>query len=179
MVRGVLVVAALLGVMSGAAAKMAGGAVSSSFVVVVPGRHVQVFTRDTLMRLKSRTITTTYRAGARNVTDTYTGVTLWTLLNAVGLPANAAQKDGILSDVVIVTGSDGYRGVVTLAGIDPKFGHQPDLIAYVDTRGDLAPPGRDGFARLVVPGDRAGGRYVSDLVRIKVVTVVGGGGAPP
>jgi hypothetical protein len=53
--------------------------------------------------------------------------------------------------------------------IDPMFGGQPDLAAYADTDGQLS-DGPDGFARMVVPGDTAGGRYVSNLVALEVFT---------
>jgi hypothetical protein len=44
------------------------------------------------------------------------------------------------------------------------------LVAYADTGGQLGPDGADGFARIVVPGDAAGGRYISNLVALKVFT---------
>ena len=44
----------------------------------------------------------------------------------------------------------------------------PDTVAYSDTGGQLAQGGADGFARTVVPGDKAGGRYVSNLVDLTV-----------
>src|SRR5690349_2948483 len=37
---------------------------------------------------------------------------------------------------------------------------------------DGAPLGSDGFARIVVPGDQAGGRYVSNLVSLQVIRAV-------
>jgi len=52
--------------------------------------------------------------------------------------------------------------------IAPSFGNQPVLVAYADTAGQLGPSGADGFARMVVPGDQAGGRYVSNLVSLQV-----------
>ena len=55
------------------------------------------------------------------------------------------------------------------------------LVAYSDTGGQLGPGGADGFARMVVPGDTAGGRYVSNLVDLTVgqapVPAKGPGGA--
>ena len=41
-------------------------------------------------------------------------------------------------------------------------------MAYEDTGGQLGPDGPSGFARMVVPGDIAGGRYVSNLVELAV-----------
>jgi hypothetical protein len=59
----------------------------------------------------------------------------------------------------------------SLGEIDPAFGNQPVLVAYADTAGQLGPHGSDGLARMVVPGDLAGGRYVSDLVSLQVETL--------
>jgi MYXO-CTERM domain-containing protein len=51
----------------------------------------------------------------------------------------------------------------------------PDLVAY-DENGQ--PFGADGFARLVVPGDAAGGRYVSNLVSLQVIDATAGTSVP-
>jgi hypothetical protein len=111
----------------------------------------------------------TYHAAGVPVSDTYTGVTMWNLLNTIdgGINVTAAKND-ILSKYVIATGSDGYTAVYSLGEIDPKFGNQSILIASSDTAGQLGPFGVDGLSRVVVPGDFAGGRYVSDLVSLKV-----------
>jgi hypothetical protein len=100
------------------------------------------------------------------------------LADAGGVTTTTAKND-ILSKYVIATGSDGYQAVFSLGEIDPMFGNQPVLIAYADTAGQLGPKGSDGLARVVVPGDIAGGRYVSDLVSLKVESLPepGPGGA--
>ena len=48
------------------------------------------------------------------------------------------------------------------------FGNNDVLVAYADTDGQLGPTGTDGFARLVVPEDVAGGRYVSNIAEISI-----------
>jgi hypothetical protein len=79
-----------------------------------------------------------------------------------------------LRQYVVAVGSDGYEAIFSLGEIDPMFGNQPDLVAYCDTGGELAmcgtsgTGGPDGFARMVVPNDIAGGRYVSNLVALAV-----------
>ncbi len=113
--------------------------------------------------------TATYLAGPSPTTDTYTGVSLWTLIQDAGLLTDPAIKNDLLGFAVVATGSDGYRAVISLGEIDPMFGHQPDLVAYADTKGQLGPSGSDGALRLVVPGDLAGGRYVSNLVSLQVI----------
>jgi hypothetical protein len=129
------------------------------------------YTAETLASLnQSTTLTATYLAGGTPVTDTYTGVSLWTLLNDAGLITDPTIKNDVLRQYVEAIGSDGYAAIFSLGEIDPMFGNQPDLVAYADTRGQLGPDGEDGFARLVVPGDAAGGRYISNLVALEVFT---------
>jgi len=59
--------------------------------------------------------------------------------------------------------------LISLGEVDPAFGNQPDVVAYADSNGQLGPNGSAGALRLVVPGDHAGGRYVSNLVSLQVV----------
>jgi hypothetical protein len=129
-----------------------------------------IVTPETLAALnQSTTETATYLAGGSPVTDTYTGVSLWNLIQDAGLLTDPATKNDLLGFVVVATGSDGYRAVISLGEIDPAFGNQPDLVAYSDTGGQLGPGGSDGAMRLVLPGDVAGGRYVSNLVSLQVI----------
>lgn len=118
---------------------------------------------------QSTTETATYLAGSTSTTDTYTGVSLWTLIQDAGLLTDPSIKNDLLGFAVVATGSDGYRAVISLGEIDPAFGNQSDLVAYADTAGQLGPGGSDGALRLVVPGDHAGGRYVSNLVSLQVI----------
>jgi hypothetical protein len=129
-----------------------------------------IITPATLAALnQSTTEKATYMAGSSPTTDTYTGVSLWTLIQDAGLLTDPAIKNDLLGFAVVATGSDGYRAVISLGEIAPTFGNQPDLVAYRDTAGQLGPNGSDGALRLVVPGDLAGGRYVSNLVSLQVI----------
>jgi DMSO/TMAO reductase YedYZ molybdopterin-dependent catalytic subunit len=100
-------------------------------------------------------------------TATYTGVSLWDLLNAAGIQTNAAVKNDLLGFYVIATGTDGYRVILSLAELSPDFGNQPDIVAYAQNGATL--PGT-GFARLVIPNDGKAGRYVSNLIALEVVS---------
>jgi hypothetical protein len=129
-----------------------------------------IVTPATLAALnQSTTETATYLAGSSPTTDTYTGVSLWTLVQDAGLLTDPSIKNDLLQFAVVATGSDGYRAIISLGEIAPMFGNQPDLVAYADTAGQLGPGGSDGALRLVVPGDQAGGRYVSNLVSLQVI----------
>jgi hypothetical protein len=133
-----------------------------------------IVTPATLASLnQSTTETATYISGTGQVTDTYTGVSLWTLIQDAGLLTDPSVKNDLLRYGVVATGSDGYRAFISLGEIDPAFGNQPDLIAYADSGGQLGPNGPDGALRLIVPGDQAGGRYVSNLVSLQVIDAVG------
>ncbi|WP_326539150.1 molybdopterin-dependent oxidoreductase [Pseudorhodoferax sp.] len=101
-------------------------------------------------------------------TSTYTGVSLWTLLDSVtGLQADAGIKTPLLSMYAVATGSDGYKTMVSVGEIHPNFGKRDALVAYAV---DGAPLDRNGMARLVVPGDARASRHVSNLVAIEVFT---------
>jgi hypothetical protein len=78
----------------------------------------------------------------------YTGVGLWNFLNnVVGLKGDVTAKHASLAMYVVATGSDGYRVVISLSG---------------------AGLAANGFARIVVPNDVKGGRYVTNLVSLDV-----------
>lgn len=130
-----------------------------------------VYKLSTLEALPAVQLRATYTAGGIPVTDTYTGVSLWKLLNDAGLITDPNIKNHVLRQYVEAIGSDGYAAIFSLGEIDPMFGDEDDLVAYSDTDGQLGPNGSDGFARMVVPGDSAGGRYVSNLIALKVFTV--------
>jgi hypothetical protein len=135
-----------------------------------------VITPATLSALVQQTLseTATYQAAGTPVTDTYTGVSLWDLVQDAGVLTNPAIKNDLLNFVVVATGSDGYRAVFSMGEIDPAFGNQQDIVAYADTGGQLGTSGPDGAMRIIVPGDTAGGRYVSNITSIQVENVVTG-----
>jgi hypothetical protein len=101
--------------------------------------------------------------------DTYTGVALWTFLDPT--------DSNILNQYVVVTGTDGYEVVYSLAELDPAYGaptsvNNIDLLPYTDTNGQLdGLPGSDSLARTILPGDTpyAHGRWDSNLDAIEIV----------
>ena len=83
---------------------------------------------------------------------------LWDLLNnspVNGIITDPNIKNDILHKVVIVTGTDCYQSVFGAGEFDPFFGASQIMVAYATGGQSL---GDDGFARIVVPGDKAGGR---------------------
>lgn len=67
---------------------------------------------------------------------------------------------------VMVTGADEYQVALGWGELDPDYGAAPMLLAYSS---DGQPMGdKQGMARLVVPGDKRGGRYVSTVESIEL-----------
>ena len=146
-----------------------GGGLSTQFTLSGAISNPATYTLSKLQALTQTTETATYSGPSGLVTDTYTGLTLWNLITAAGLVTDAAIKNDVLRKYALVTGSDGYEAIFPLGEIAPMFGNQPDLVAFSDTGGQLGTGGPEGFARLVVPGDTAGGRYVSNIIGIQVI----------
>lgn len=152
-----------------------GGGVSTQFnltgLVADPG----VYNLATLQALPSVTQSVTYQAGQSTVSGTFTGVPIWTLLNDAGLMTNPAVRNDILGKYLVATGTDGYKAVIAMGEIHPRFGNRDYLVAY-DFNGQGL--GEDGFARLVLPGDERGGRFVSNLIGLEVLDGLGFASAP-
>ncbi len=143
-----------------------GGGTTATFAVGGAVTTPSTVTLASLEALKPYTETVTYLSGTTSVTDTYTGALLWDVLSSDGIITNPANKNDVLRRLVTATGSDGYQVDFALGELSPSFGNAPILVAYSDTAGQLA--GSAGFARIVVPGDIAGGRYVSNLASLTV-----------
>jgi hypothetical protein len=146
------------------------GGYSSQFTVSSPGNPTVSINLSTLTSsFQSTTVpNVTYLAGGTYVTDTFKGVPLWNLLSQLG-----ATKSDIATKYLTATGSDGYQALFSLAEFDPNLGARttPALVAYAAASdgGNLT---TSGFARIVIPGDNFGGRFVSNLVELDVVNVV-------
>jgi DMSO/TMAO reductase YedYZ molybdopterin-dependent catalytic subunit len=122
----------------------------------------------TLGDLKAEPATTEnvfFHTGHGPVTGSYTGVSLWGLLQKAGLKLDGAAKNDIVRHVVIVTGNDGYSAILALGELDPELGGAQVIVAY---ESDGKPLERRGVARLIVPGDKAAARDVERISSIEV-----------
>ena len=144
------------------------GGVSNSFTVSGEVTNRAVFNLNKLEQFAQAQANVTYFAAGSVVTESFTGVLLWDLLNnspVGGIVTDPTVKNDILHKVVIVTGTDCYQSVFGAGEFDPFFGGSQIMVAYATGGQSL---GSDGFARIVVPGDKAGGRFVSNIVSIEV-----------
>ena len=144
------------------------GGVSSYFKVGGEVTNRAVFDLSKLEQLPPAEENVTYFAAGSVVTESFTGVLLWDLLNnspVNGIVTDPTNKNDIMHKVVIVTGTDCYQSVFGAGEIDPFFGGNQIMVAYATGGQSL---GSAGFARIVAPGDKAGGRFVSNIIKIEV-----------
>jgi len=162
---------------------LAQAAVTPSTQVSVQGdvRHARRYDLAGLQALPAVTQTVSFGSGSGPQNHTYTGTSLWGVLDAAGIKTDPDLKNDILGKYVLATGTDGYRVAFSMGELNPGFGNRTDLLAYAETiNGVSAPLSTDGVARVTAPGDVKGGRYVSNLASLAVgsaaPTVKGAGG---
>lgn len=152
------------------------GGPADSFRLTGIVKHKATHTLDSLRNFRldptkeytPTTITVTFNTSQGRSEKTYTGIPLIDLLTVAQVKTNSKQKNDILRKYVAVRATDCYEAVVALGEILPNFEGKMVLVAYEDGTGQ--PLSTDGMARLVVPGDAAGGRFVSNITKIKVLS---------
>jgi DMSO/TMAO reductase YedYZ molybdopterin-dependent catalytic subunit len=126
-------------------------------------------TVDELKALPNESMDVTFMSGKGEQQHSFTGTSLYGVLEHVGLHFPEGAKNPMLKTYLIVTANDGYQVVISGGELDPAFGNVPMLLAWEQDGAALE--GTDGPIRLVVPGDTKGGRYVSGVVSIEVVSI--------
>lgn len=170
--RALIASVALVGFVSIDHASLFASPVSASFTVTGTALPTATYALQDLKALPAVTQTDSFQSGSSPTPQThiYTGTSLWDLVSSRGLPAVASRKNDVLRDVVVATGSDGYKVAYSAGELNPSFGNRADLVVYSEAVGGVPTSlGADGFARTTAPGDVKGGRYVSNLTNINVV----------
>jgi molybdate transport system substrate-binding protein len=127
------------------------------------GQASHMLSFERLAALKPMTQRVGFLTSQGEQQNEWTGPLLWDVLAASGV-ADAIKPAEHVRLAVRVTGADGYTAVVALAEISPQFAGRPIQLAD-HLNGALLP---DHGLRLVVPGDKRGGRSVRDVVRIDI-----------
>jgi molybdate transport system substrate-binding protein len=136
---------------------------SPGLLVERTGQAPRVLSFERLAALKPISQRVGFQTDHGEQQNEWTGPLLWDVLAASG--ATASIKPGEQVRLTVrVTGADGYTAVIALAEISPQFGDRPIQLAD-HLNGTLLP---DHGLRLVVPGDKRGGRSVRDVVRIDI-----------
>ena len=106
--------------------------------------------------------------GHTKASETYTGVTIATLLDKLGLPFTKTNEHTLLKTILIAEGTDGYKVILstyeTLAPIRGKSAIVADTL-------DGAPLDKDGAFKLVIPGDTRPQRWVQNLKSLTIKTI--------
>ena len=96
------------------------------------------------------------------------GPLLWTVLAQVGAVDPTKQQDQVRGTVTII-GRDDDTAVLALGELSPEFEGKQVILAIRED----GQPLHAALPRLVVPGDKHGGRGIPDVIRM-VVTVLSG-----
>jgi hypothetical protein len=142
---------------------------STSILVTGDVTKRTVFNLQALQKFSPAQANVDYFAGGPDLdTGSFTGALLWDILNlspAGPITTNPSIKNDILHKIIIVTGCDGYQSVFGAGEIDPFFGGNQIIVAYEENGESL---GQNGFAEVIAPGDKAGGRFVNIIDKIEV-----------
>jgi hypothetical protein len=145
------------------------GGVSTAIAVGGEVAKPTVFTKKDLEKLFAPAQENVTFFGMSGVTtNAYTGALLWDVLDQPpvgGIVVNPAVKNDILRKIIVVTGTDCYESAFGAGEVDPFFGDVQIMLAYAANGKSL---GSEGFAQLVAPGDKAGGRFVYNIDAITV-----------
>ena len=136
---------------------------SPGLLVQRMGQASRVISIDRISALKPITQNVAFMTDRGEQQSEWTGPSLWDVLVASG--AIESIKPGEQARLAArVTGADGYSAVIALAEIAPQFAGRPIQLADHMNGALLS----DHALRLIVPGDRRGGRSVRDVIRIDI-----------
>ena len=128
--------------------------------------HPKTLALADLQHEPQTTVSVSQKTGHGTLTGAFSGVALWTLLDEAGVTLEKGKKNDLIHHTVTVTGSDGYYAVLSLAEIAPDIGGDQAVIAWQQDGKPLE--SGQGFARLIIPGDKAAARAVSAITTIEV-----------
>jgi DMSO/TMAO reductase YedYZ molybdopterin-dependent catalytic subunit len=124
-------------------------------------KQPQHYSLDDLRKMPAQHAEIAYQTEKGPVTESYTGVLLWSLIEAAG-GIDDTTRNAVVRHTIRVTATDNYVVVLSTGEIAPDFGNKAALVAYERDGKPL-----DNF-RLVMPGDKHGARDVHDVVTIAV-----------
>jgi hypothetical protein len=166
--RAIFAALLLLGVANLPANAACSGGVSTSIAVAGDVVKPTVFTLKLLEQFAPAQENVTYFTMSGVETNSFTGALLWDVLTSPpvgGIVVNPNVKNDILHKIIIVTGTDCYASTFGAGEVDPLFADNQIMLAYAENGKSL---GTDGFAQLIAPGDKAGGRFVFNIATIEV-----------
>jgi DMSO/TMAO reductase YedYZ molybdopterin-dependent catalytic subunit len=163
--HGILVASVSAGLVAGCPAVAHADGPTEPAAVAVTGdvHNPRSFTLNELRAFPAETKSVTFESDGGSQSHTYVGALLDDVVSVADPVVNASAKNAALTMAIRATGVDGYTVAVALPEISPGFTANPALVAYTEDGEPLDRP------RLVVPGDLKGGRYVNDLVELRLI----------
>jgi len=104
-----------------------------------------------------------------NPTATYEGVALGAILERAGLPRGVNLRGKALRAIVLITASDGYQVVFTLADTDPAFTDR--VIILADKKDGKPLPEKEGPFRIIAPSEKRPARWIRNVKTIAIKLV--------
>jgi hypothetical protein len=135
-------------------------ALAQSLTVTTADGKVTTFTAEALAALPRAEA----RLGGKAV---YEGVSLSAVLREAGAPQGPRLHGKPMQALVVVTGQDGYRAVLSIAETDPSFRAAPIILSDRLKSGPLA--ANEGPLRLVIDADARPDRGVRQVESVTVV----------
>jgi hypothetical protein len=121
------------------------------------------YDKVSLGRLPHSTVNVTFLTKTGSQSSSFRGVPLWNLLVTAGIKTDRTRRGRF--QYVEITATDRYQVLLALAELDPNFGGERVLVADSQNGSPLDPGA--GFARIIVPGDKFGGRDTFGLTESK------------
>jgi len=99
----------------------------------------------------------------------FEGVPLAAVLTMASVQLGDSLRGPRLSEVVLVSASDGYKVAFALAELDPAFATREIILA--DKRDGKPLDAKEGPFRVVAPGDKRPARWIRQVTELKVVAM--------
>jgi hypothetical protein len=99
----------------------------------------------------------------------FEGVPLSAVLSLTGIPLGDTLRGPRLTEVLLVSASDGYHVTYALAEIEPAFAVREIILADKRDGKPLGP--KEGPYRIVAPGDKRPARWIRQVTELKVTAV--------
>ncbi len=138
---------------------------STSLTLIYAGKSVTLSAAG-LATLPHTTVTV-FNAHTKQQ-ETYSGVSVSTLLTKLGVPQGEAVRGHLFMTGVVAEGTDGYKVLYALAEIDPTIHTGQVLVADSE---DGKPIAADGAFKMISTQEKRPARWVRNLDRISVITV--------
>ena len=136
------------------------GGPSSSFKVTGDISQPVTYRLADLKALPAYTLDVSFEGPGGVQSHQFTGALLYDVETAAAPNFDSVRKNDVLRWTARVRATGNYEAVVAFGEFDPGFEGKQVLLAYAENGQPLTDT---GFARLVVPGDSKGGRYVSNV----------------